>query len=414
MTTRLKAGQVDECSQNVVKKRGSENVFNRPKDPSKMLPQFYHAILASQLTAAQYLTLQMLVMLVQTYKNIQIEKLAENLALPAKYESRRRHIQRWLSLKILTLSGIWHPIIREIIKRNWSAATRLELIIDRTQWGERNIFMVSVRKGKRSLPISWTILNKKGASNLQEQKELLTPVFVLLQEYNIIVIGDREFHSAKLGEWLKKRKVSFILRQRKNTNIREKNGEYHSLKEQLIIPGKRSILRDVEVTLESPSNYNIVIYSQRAYGERKEQEVWYLLTDLCDAKEVVKLYERRWGIEAMFKDYKTGGYHIEDAKMKPERLEKMLIVIAIAYTIAVEKGEKIKASPHKCYVERQRTIKQKPTKNSNFWVGMYGENWARCGTEMEKWAEKLGQINPNKRRFYQRGLKAKQYILSIS
>lgn len=62
------------------------------------------------------------------------------------------------------------------------------------------------------------------------------------------------------------------------------------------------------MTLESPSNYNMVIYSQRGYGERKEQEVWYLLTDLCDANEVVNLYKRRWVIEAMFKDYKTGGY----------------------------------------------------------------------------------------------------------
>ncbi len=53
------------------------------------------------------------------------------------------------------------------------------------------------------------------------------------------------------------------------------------------------------------------------------------------------------------------------------------------------------------------------TKNSNFWVGLYGENWAKGGIEMEKWAQQLEQINPNKRRFYQRGLKAQQYILSI-
>jgi hypothetical protein len=73
-------------------------------------------------------------------------------------------------------------------------------------------------------------------------------------------------------------------------------------------------------------------------------------------------------------------------------------------------------------VERQRTIKQKLTKNSNpstklrasFWVGVYGENWGIGGIEMEKWAKQLEQINPNKRRFYQRGLKAQQYILSIS
>ncbi len=45
---------------------------------------------------------------------------------------------------------------------------------------------------------------------------------------------------------------------------------------------------------------------------------------------------------------------------------------------------------------------------------MYGENWASSGQEIEEWAKQLEVINPNKRRFYQRGLKAKQYILSLS
>ena len=117
---------------------------------------------------------------------------------------------------------MWYPIIREIIKRNWPLKTRLELIIDRTQWGERNIFMVSVRKGKRSLPVSWTLLKKKGASNLWSQKELLTPVLALLKEYHIIVICDRKFHRAKLGKSLKKKKISFVLRQKKNKNTRKK------------------------------------------------------------------------------------------------------------------------------------------------------------------------------------------------
>jgi hypothetical protein len=85
-----------------------------------------------------------------------------------------------------------------------------------------------------------------------------------------------------------------------------------------------------------------VIYFKRRYGKKKKQKVWYLLTDLCDANEVLNLYKRRWEIEAMFKDYKTGGYNIEEAKMKEERLEKILILIAITYTIAVEKGGKSK------------------------------------------------------------------------
>lgn len=53
-----------------------------------MSPQFYHDIFVSQLTAAQLVRLQMLLILVQTYNNIQIEKLAENFFIRIKYESR--------------------------------------------------------------------------------------------------------------------------------------------------------------------------------------------------------------------------------------------------------------------------------------------------------------------------------------
>lgn len=378
-----------------------------------MLKELYHKIIVSKLTAAQYITLQMLVNVIQTYQNLQLEKLAGNLPLPVKYESRRRHIQRWLKLEVLTVANIWYPIIKEIIKRKFVTNNIIELIIDRTQWGSRNIFMVGVRVGKRSLPVGWTILKKKGASNLQEQKEVLEPVLELLKEYKIIVIGDREFHSAKLGEWLKNKQVWFILRQRKNTKIREKNGEYQRLDARQIIRGKKEILLNVEVTLESPSIYNIIIYWQRKYRDKGEEEPWYLLTNMDDKNEVVKKYKNRMSIEAMFKDYKTGGYNLEEAKMNEERLEKMLIVVAIAYTMSEENGSKIKHSRTVKYVERTRKIHKKNTKNSNFRVGIYGENWANNVKEIEEYAKILQNINRNKRLFYLKGLKARNHILSL-
>ena len=77
----------------------------------------------------------MLVNLIQTYKNIQIEKIANHLPLPIKYESRRRHLQRWLKLEVLTVAKIWHPIIKEIIKKLFKEQEVIEIIIDRTLRG---------------------------------------------------------------------------------------------------------------------------------------------------------------------------------------------------------------------------------------------------------------------------------------
>jgi hypothetical protein len=37
-------------------------------------------------------------------------------------------------------------------------------------------------------------------------------------------------------------------------------------------------------------------------------------------KNAIKIYGQRYGIEAMFKDCKTGGYNLEGCQASPERL----------------------------------------------------------------------------------------------
>jgi hypothetical protein len=64
-----------------------------------MLPSFYHSILEKYLTPAQLLTLQMLVWLLQTQKEVRIERLAATLQLPVLQSSPRPHIQRFLQIK---------------------------------------------------------------------------------------------------------------------------------------------------------------------------------------------------------------------------------------------------------------------------------------------------------------------------
>lgn len=63
-----------------------------------MLPSFYQACLQAQLSSIQFITLQMLVALLQKERNVSIERLATLFAQPIQYESRRRNLQRFLQL----------------------------------------------------------------------------------------------------------------------------------------------------------------------------------------------------------------------------------------------------------------------------------------------------------------------------
>jgi hypothetical protein len=157
-----------------------------------MLPLFYHSILEKYLTPAQLLTLQMLVWLLQSQKQVRIERLAATLQLPILQSSRRRHIQRFLQIKALSILVLWFPIVKEAISRQLKAGSQLIIALDRTQWKEYNVLMVSAIVQKRAFPIFWTLLDKQGASNLAEQQQVLRPVIRLLKKYKLIIIGDRE------------------------------------------------------------------------------------------------------------------------------------------------------------------------------------------------------------------------------
>jgi hypothetical protein len=71
-----------------------------------MLPQLYRVPLSSQLTPAQLLTLEILVWLLQVHKQVKLERLAAHFPLPILFESRRRHIQRFLKLSVLSIPTV--------------------------------------------------------------------------------------------------------------------------------------------------------------------------------------------------------------------------------------------------------------------------------------------------------------------
>jgi len=160
-----------------------------------MLPQFYQTHLQKYLSESQLITLKLLVWLLQSQKQVKIERLAVTLPLPIQQNSRRRHIQRFLKLTRLSVFLVWFPLIKEIITQRIPKAKRLIIALDRTAWQENNILIASAIYQKRAFPIFWILLSKKGASNLREQQIVLRPVIKLFKAHQIVIVGDREFHS---------------------------------------------------------------------------------------------------------------------------------------------------------------------------------------------------------------------------
>ena len=124
----------------------------------------------------------------------------------------------------------------------------------------------------------------------------------------------------------------------------------------------------------------------------------------------VDAYKARSGIEAMFKDCKSGGYNLEGSNASVERLTNLVLLIAIAYTCAGLKGQAIKSKGQQKYIGRLKELKRMTRRHSNFWVGLYGQMWIAALESCSDWLRNLMIIRPNKRRFFQKGLRAMALI----
>ncbi|NBD34232.1 MAG: hypothetical protein GVY17_15005 [Cyanobacteria bacterium] len=135
-----------------------------------MLPPLYQKVFSNHLTPSQYLTLEVLVLLLQSYRNVSLSRLAEVFPQPIKYTSRVRNLQRFLNLPQLSAKLLWFPIVKQLLKQEFSPQAQnrffrrrarklklvhqeyLLLIIDRTQWQNRNLIMLSLAWGTHAIP----------------------------------------------------------------------------------------------------------------------------------------------------------------------------------------------------------------------------------------------------------------------
>jgi hypothetical protein len=372
-----------------------------------MLPTFYQTHLQKQLTHAQFILLKILLDLIQSEKQVSLERLARVFPYPIMVESRRRKLQRFLDLPQLTLTLIWFPLIAYWLTTYCSAGQTISIAIDRSQWGCINLFTLVLIWHKRAIPLYWCLLPKLGNSNLQEQTFALQQVLPLLKEYKVIVLGDREFCSVDLASWLKATGVSFCLRLKKNHCLATENLIWQRLDRLGIVPGTSLYFQGVRVRKTRPVvGFDIACKWKRNYQGLKVKEAWFILTDLGSLPVAIAAYKKRMGIEEMFRDCKTGGYNLEGSGLRGDRLVKIILLMAIAYSSAIFQGTEIHKKQVQKYVSRRKDKCKKYRRRSIFGIGQDGEQWVNYLDRHSESVRELISLTRNKRRFYQQGIRA--------
>ncbi len=105
-------------------------------------------------------------------------------------------------------------------------------------------------------------------------------------------------------------------------------------------PGQASprpkVLKRVSYRSDGAVTQNVVVHWRRNLPKKRD-ECWFLMSDQPgSAHQLCNLYGRRMTIEQLFRDDKSkrNGWSLRDTQItKPDRLDRLLLILAIAYLL---------------------------------------------------------------------------------
>ncbi|BAY38781.1 transposase [Nostoc sp. NIES-2111] len=114
----------------------------------------------------------------------------------------------------------------------------------------------------------------------------------------------------------------------------------------------------------------------------------------------------------MFRDFKSGGYNLEDTNVSGNRLISLILIIFFAYSMSTFQGQKIKRIGVQKYVARVKEYGRVTRRHSSFYVGLYSQTWLNFIDNCWCIVQKLMRLHRNKFEYYLRGMRAMELILS--
>ena len=277
--------------------------------------------------------LALLVATMLSERSANLMDLAAALPRPAeRVDMRYQWISRLLGNGLVDVDTVMAPHAREVLARLAADGRTIVLLIDQTQVSARHqVIMVAARVGGRALPLAWRVKQTQGAIGFPEQREALDAVARLLPE-NVrpVLMGDRFYGTPDLIAWCQSHSWGWRLRLKQDLLVFEDGGE--TTLAACFARGEH-MLSGVGLTEKR------VVTNVAMVHEPGHPEPWIIA--LSEAPTVHRAFDYglRWGIEAMFSDFKTRGFGLEDSHLqRPDRMDRLILVMALALFWAVSTG----------------------------------------------------------------------------
>ena len=275
-----------------------------------------------------------------TLTGVMLEVRSANLmelaaALPREIGSKEhqyQYIERLLGNVHIDCGEVMRSYAGEVFQRLAAAGQTIVLMLDQSKINDLNqVLMLSVRVRGRALPVAWRVRTTKGNIGFDVQKELLEAVTGWFPDgVQIMLAADRFYGTAALIQWCQEAGWGYRIRLRGNLTLAHQGGELST----------GEILQLMPQGIEHAELYGTgVTTGIGVLHEPGHPEPWIIAMSARPGRHTVLDYGLRWGIEAMFSDFKSRGFGLMQSQIeKPERLERLILIMAMAMYWAVSAG----------------------------------------------------------------------------
>lgn len=196
--------------------------------------------------------------------------------------------------------------------------------------------MVALRVGRRAILIAWRVYKASGSLGWREQSEVLEAARSFLPEgCKPILMGDRFYGNGDIISWCRRQGWDYRLRLKGSMFVARTVDAPASEDRKLSTLWETGDHRLENVCLTRRRLHtNIQMFKDDA-----ADEPWFIATSHPPSMRAARDYVKRWGIEAMFSDFKSRGFGITQSQLRsPDKLSRLILIMAIALYWAVSTG----------------------------------------------------------------------------
>src|SRR5215207_11031313 len=270
-------------------------------------------------------------------RSVNLSEVASVFAGSACRASHYKRAQRFLRFFELPYPSVAAFVIKLVgVPAPWV------LTIDRTDWylGQTplNILVLGIAYRGTAFPLLWMILEKKGCSNTGERCRLLDEFGRLFGFSSIAYLcADREFIGKEWFSYLRRKGIACRIRVRANTKLTNARGRAVQA---------RQLFRHCRVGHGEALRGARLLWGEHWHvaGMRLPKGEYVIVVAERETATALEDYAKRWEVETLFGCLKTRGFCLEATHVtEPERLKKLLALVALAFCWAHVTGEWLSA-----------------------------------------------------------------------